>query len=111
MTGRKTTNMTTANARSAQPKGWVPFVGSGPANSVLRTARASALLAEADVVITEIAEHASFVRRLLGLPEPRVDEDGAVDVDAPTAGPEFVDGGFGEDGQPLTHASRAKVVV
>ena len=23
----------------------------------------------------------------------------------------FVDGGFGEDGQPLTHASRAKVVV
>jgi len=26
-------------------------------------------------------------------------------------GPEFVDGGFGEDGQPLTHASRAKVVV
>ena len=26
-------------------------------------------------------------------------------------GPVFVDGGFGEDGQPLTHASRAKVVV
>lgn len=26
-------------------------------------------------------------------------------------GPEFVDGGFGEDGQPLTHAARAKVVV
>ena len=26
-------------------------------------------------------------------------------------GPLFVDGGFGEDGQPLTHASRAKVVV
>ena len=27
------------------------------------------------------------------------------------AGPELVDGGFGEDGQPLTHAARAKVVV
>jgi uroporphyrinogen III methyltransferase/synthase len=27
------------------------------------------------------------------------------------SGPVFVDGGFGEDGQPLTHAARAKVVV
>jgi uroporphyrinogen III methyltransferase / synthase len=27
------------------------------------------------------------------------------------AGPVFVDGGFGEDGQPLTHAARAKVIV
>src|SRR5215218_1644960 len=27
------------------------------------------------------------------------------------AGPELVDGGFGEDGQPLTHAARTKVVV
>ncbi len=26
-------------------------------------------------------------------------------------GPELVDGGFGEDGQPLTHAARTKVVV
>ena len=26
-------------------------------------------------------------------------------------GAEVVDGGFGEDGQPLTHAARAKVVV
>ena len=30
---------------------------------------------------------------------------------AEQVGPVFVDGGFGEDGQPLTHAARAKVVV
>jgi uroporphyrinogen III methyltransferase/synthase len=48
------------------------------------------------------------VRTLLGLPRPVVTEDG---VEVPGAGPELVDGGFGEDGQPLTHAARAKVVV
>jgi uroporphyrinogen III methyltransferase/synthase len=111
MTGRKTTDTSTATgARAAQPKGWVSFVGSGPGDPDLLTLRASALLAEAEVVITEIAEHASFVRRVLGLPEPRVDEDGEVATET-LEGPEFVDGGFGEDGQPLTHASRAKVVV
>ena len=36
---------------------------------------------------------------MLGLPE------------GSEGGPELVDGGFGEDGQPLTHAARAKVVV
>jgi uroporphyrinogen III methyltransferase/synthase len=107
MTGRKTTETTTA--RAPQPRGWVSFVGSGPGDPDLLTVRAAALLAEADVVITEIAEHASFVRRVLGIPEPREDESGEL---APVLdGPEFVDGGFGEDGQPLTHAARAKVVV
>ena len=50
-------------------------------------------------MITEGPEHPALVRTVLGLPE------------GSEGGPELVDGGFGEDGQPLTHAARAKVVV
>src|SRR3546814_843656 len=39
-----------------------------------------------------------------------LDEDGNEALEE-VGGPEFVDGGFGQDGQPLTHANRAKVVV
>ena len=46
---------------------------------------------------------------LLGLPAPVEPVEG--ENDAQPVGPELVDGGFGEDGQPLTHAARAKVVV
>ncbi|GGO90997.1 bifunctional uroporphyrinogen-III C-methyltransferase/uroporphyrinogen-III synthase [Nocardioides phosphati] len=84
--------------------GWVAFVGSGPGDPELLTVRAAALLAEADVVVTELPEHPAFVRQVLGL-APVAEGDEATD------GPEFVDGGFGDDGQPLTHANRAKVVV
>ncbi len=91
-----------AHAQAAQ--GSVAFVGSGPGDPELLTVRAVALLAEADVVVTELPEHEAFVRQVLGL-APLGDDDVAVD------GPEFADGGFGEDGQPLTHANRAKVVV
>lgn len=84
---------------------WVSFVGSGPGDPELLTVRAAGLIRQADVVITEGPEHEALVRSLLGVvaPDP--------ETDAPVEGPEFVDGGFGEDGQPLTHAARAKVVV
>src|SRR6476469_1715921 len=84
---------------SSQTRGWVAFGGSGPGDPGLLTLRAADLIREADVVITEGPEHPALVRSLLGLTE------------GCEGGPELVDGGFGEDGQPLTHAARAKVVV
>ena len=81
-------SMTTSNTT----RGWVSFVGAGPGDPELLTVRAAELIRRADVVVTETPEHQDLVASL-------------------GVEPEFVDGGFGEDGQPLTHAARAKVVV
>jgi uroporphyrinogen III methyltransferase/synthase len=89
-TATKTT--TAARVRSALPIGFVSFVGSGPGDPELLTVRAVSLLREAQIVVTESPDHAALVEAFC--PEAEV-----------------VDGGFGQDGQPLTHAGRAKVVV
>ncbi len=86
-------------AATPTARAWVAFVGAGPGDPGLLTVRATELLSSADVVVTEEPAHMGLVQTLLGLPE------------GTEGGPEFVDGGFGEDGQPLTHAARAKVVV
>lgn len=102
-----TRSNTTSAAASGATRGWVSFVGSGPGDPGLLTVRAVDLLRRADVVVTEAPEHPALVRSVLGIPEPDLEAEAPVEA----AGPEFVDGGFGEDGQPLTHAARAKVVV
>ena len=87
-----TTSTATAPVRSALPVGFVSFVGSGPGDPELLTVRAVDLLRTAEVVVTESPDHASLVETFC-------------------PGAEVVDGGFGQDGQPLTHAGRAKVLV
>ncbi|MEO7942686.1 MAG: uroporphyrinogen-III synthase [Marmoricola sp.] len=96
----------------ARPLKWVSFVGSGPGDPGLLTVRAVELLLDAEIVITEVADHEQLVRNVLGLP-PLLEGEGRDEGAEPAeqVGPVFVDGGFGEDGQPLTHAARAKVIV
>ncbi|CAB4697297.1 unannotated protein [freshwater metagenome] len=105
-------SMTRSKISEVTTRGWVSFVGSGPGDPDLLTVRSVDLLRQADVVITEAPEHAALVRTVLGLPTPVEPEEGEEPVaEAPVEGPQIVDGGFGEDGQPLTNAARAKVVV
>ena len=91
MTRPKTTGKTTTS-RKPRPIGCVAFVGAGPGDHDLLTVRAVELLAKADVVVTE-SQDADFVRRFC-----------RDDV-------EVVDGSLGDDGQPLSHAVRARLVV
>jgi uroporphyrinogen III methyltransferase/synthase len=107
--------MTRANGNTASTSttagtvpGWVSFVGGGPGDPGLLTVRAVELIKAAEVVVTEAPEHVDLVRAVLGLP---VLTEAEVESGQPEQGPVFVDGGFGDDGQPLTHAARARVVV
>ncbi|GAB2690291.1 bifunctional uroporphyrinogen-III C-methyltransferase/uroporphyrinogen-III synthase [Thalassiella azotivora] len=73
--------------------GSVAFVGAGPGDAGLLTVRATELLAAADVVVIDRGARADLLSRWC-----------REDV-------EVLDAGFGESGQPLTHAGRAKVVT
>jgi uroporphyrinogen III methyltransferase/synthase len=84
--------LTTTKAAPAKPPGTVAFVGAGPGDPGLLTVRAVELLATADVVIAE-NQDAAFLARFC------------------KPGVEVVDGSVGDDGQALSHAMRAKLVV
>ncbi|PWN01947.1 bifunctional uroporphyrinogen-III C-methyltransferase/uroporphyrinogen-III synthase [Nocardioides silvaticus] len=97
---RAKTATTAAKSTAPNHAAGVAFVGTGPGDPELLTVRALRLIEDADVLITEAPEHLELVAAVRG-----------ADALEPETGPEVVDGGFGEDGQPLTHAARAKVVV
>ncbi len=78
--------------KKKKPLGTVAFVGAGPGDPGLLTVRGRDLLERADVVVIEIAAHRELAESL------------RADV-------EVVDGGFGEDGQPLALAQRTKLVL
>jgi len=91
-----TTKAQSAESPSRKPArqpGRVAFVGAGPGDPGLLTLRAAEYLAEADVVVIDQVSREEFVARYA---RPDV---------------EIIDAGHGEHGQPLTHASRAKLLV
>jgi uroporphyrinogen III methyltransferase/synthase len=75
------------------PAGEVAFVGAGPGDEGLLTLRAVDRLRAADVVVTDQPGREALLAAHC------------------RPGVEVVDASFGEDGQPLTRASRAKIVV
>jgi uroporphyrinogen III methyltransferase / synthase len=104
-TRARVSESTTARSRSrrkpvptppAGPTGQVAFVGTGPGDPGLLTVRAAELIQLAEVIVTEVPEHTALVQAMLG--------KAARDVTV-------IDGGYGDDGQTLTYASRAKLVV
>jgi uroporphyrinogen III methyltransferase/synthase len=88
-----TVSARSTSATAAGHPGRVVFVGAGPGDPGLMTVRAVEYLAEADVVVIDQLSREEFVARY-GRPDVVV-----------------IDAGHGEHGQPLTHASRAKLLV
>jgi uroporphyrinogen III methyltransferase/synthase len=76
-----------------QSTGSIAFVGTGPGDPGLLTLRAVELIEQADVVVLD---------RLLG----RADVARWTRADV-----EVLEAGFGDDGQPLTHAARSRLVT
>ena len=90
---RQPSEQTVSTPTHATTPARVAFVGSGPGDPGLMTLRGRDLLAAADVVVTD-----RIARDDVVLQHARPDV-------------EIVDAGLGEQGQELTHAVRAKLVV
>ncbi len=91
----RTASSTARSAKAAKRPGRVSFVGTGPGDPGLLTVRAVELIRSADVVVTEVPEHAALVASL------RPDLDETV----------VVDGAVGDGGAPLTLSARGRLVV
>ncbi len=85
--------MTTKNI----PPGRVAFVGTGPGDPGLLTVRATEVLAGAETVVLDRGLSDGHRRDVVARWCP--------------PGVEVLDAGFGENGQPLTHAGRAKIIT
>ena len=85
--------MTVRKKGTTKTGGSVAFVGAGPGDDGLLTLRAVDRLAEADVVVVDQLPREAMIAKHC---RPDV---------------EVLDAGFGEDGQPMTRVSRAKLVV
>ncbi|UER53496.1 bifunctional uroporphyrinogen-III C-methyltransferase/uroporphyrinogen-III synthase [Kineosporiaceae bacterium SCSIO 59966] len=83
----------TARTAKKKPLGTVAFVGAGPGDPGLLTARAADLLTSAEVVVVDQGSTAQ-----------RLAERTCADV-------ELIDATFAENGQPLSHAARARLLV
>jgi uroporphyrinogen III methyltransferase/synthase len=83
----------TPKKTASKPVGSVVFVGAGPGDEGLLTVRAVRTLAAADVVVVD-----QIPRQELLATHCRPDV-------------EVLDAGFGEDGQPMARAARAKLVA
>ncbi len=83
--------------KSAPTPGSVVFVGTGPGDPGLLTVRATEELSSAEVIVLDRPQgdprRAALIERFC------------------PPGVELVDAGFGENGQPLTHAVRAKIIT
>jgi len=84
----------TARTAKNKPIGSVAFVGAGPGDPGLLTARSAELLASAEVVVVDQGSAAEALAR-----RTRGEEV------------EVIDATFAENGQPLSHAARARLVV
>ncbi|MFP5335362.1 MAG: uroporphyrinogen-III synthase [Actinomycetes bacterium] len=83
----------TARTAKKKPLGSVAFVGAGPGDPGLLTARATELLASAEVVVVDQGSSAEALAQRT------------------CAEVEVIDATFGENGQPLSQAARARLVV
>jgi uroporphyrinogen III methyltransferase/synthase len=90
---KRTERSSAAPKPAASATGSVAFVGTGPGDPGLLTLRAVDLIAEADVVVLDRLLQRDDVARWT------------------KEGVEVLDAGFGDNGAPLTHAARSRLVT